>query len=130
MDEPNLVESPDRWFRPVYCGVGPDGATYLADWYDTRLSHVSPVDDWHKESGRIYRIVPSGSSPKYAQGDLHKLSSEELVNQFQHPNKWVRQRATLELGWRRDPTVVELLDKGSRPRFTGITLGHPLDGRS
>ncbi len=45
-------------FVPVYSGVGPDGAVYLADWYDTRLSHVSPVDDWHKESGRIYRIVP------------------------------------------------------------------------
>ncbi len=71
-DEANLAESPDRWFRPVYGGVGPDGAVYVADWYDTRLSHVSPTDDWHKESGRIYRIIPSASKPDYDQGDLHR----------------------------------------------------------
>ena len=109
VDEANLAESPDRWFRPVYCGVGPDGAAYIADWYDTRLSHVSPIDDWHKESGRIYRITPTGSSPIYKQGNLHQLSSEELINLFGHANKWVRQRAALELGWRRDPAVVDLL---------------------
>ncbi len=105
-DEENLVESPDRWFRPVYGGVGPDGAMYVADWYDTRLSHVSPTDDWHKESGRVYRVIPTGSQPKYDQGDLHSLSSAELISRFDHPNKWVRRRASLELGWRNDKQVV------------------------
>ena len=104
-----MIESPDRWFRPVYCGVGPDGATYLADWYDTRLSHVSPIDDWHKESGRVYRIVPTGSSPSHAIGDLHELPSMDLIELFDHPNKWVRVRAALELGWRGDRSVLETL---------------------
>ncbi|HRQ90905.1 MAG TPA: dehydrogenase, partial [Bacteroidia bacterium] len=36
VDEENLLESPDRWFRPVCAGIGPDGAIYLADWYDSR----------------------------------------------------------------------------------------------
>ncbi len=116
VDEANLVETPDRWFRPVYCGVGPDGAAYLADWYDTRLSHVSPTDDWHKESGRVYRIVPEGAEAKYSEGDLHELSSKELIERFDHPNKWVRRRAMLELGWRGDKSVVddlaELVDRG------------------
>ena len=115
VDEANLVETPDRWFRPVYCGVGPDGAAYLADWYDTRLSHVSPTDDWHKESGRVYRIVPEGAEAKYSEGDLHELSSKELIERFDHPNKWVRRRAMLELGWRGDKSVVddlaELVDR-------------------
>lgn len=111
VDEKNLVESPDRWFRPVYSGVGPDGATYIADWYDTRLSHVSPTDDWHKESGRVYRVLPSGSSASYTEGDLHELSSRDLVKKFDHPNKWVRQRASLELGWRRDRSIVEVLEQ-------------------
>jgi putative heme-binding domain-containing protein len=116
-DEPNLVDSPDRWFRPVYSGVGPDGAVYLADWYDTRLSHVSPIDDWHKQSGRIYRLVPTHRQPRYEHGDLHVLSSEQLINKFTDPNKWVRQRAALELGWRNDKAVVTALvavaDEGS-----------------
>ncbi|QDT13839.1 DUF7133 domain-containing protein [Planctomycetes bacterium K23_9] len=117
-DNANLLESPDRWFRPVYAGVGPDGAVYIADWYDTRLSHVSPIDDWHKESGRVYRVMPSGSNPAYDQGDLHQLSSNQLIALFDHPNKWVRQRAVLELGWRGeksdqargDKTIVQQLD--------------------
>ncbi|MCG8650341.1 MAG: c-type cytochrome, partial [Pirellulales bacterium] len=108
-DDTNLAESPDRWFRPVYAGVGPDGAVYVADWYDTRLSHVSPVDDWHKESGRVYRIVPTGSSATYREGDLHELESERLIELFDHPNKWIRRRAMLELGWRGDGSVTQRL---------------------
>ncbi len=109
IDEQNLVETSDRWFRPVYGGVGPDGAVYIADWYDTRLSHVSPIDNWHKESGRIYRIRPTGSTPRYDAGDLQKLESEALLVRLEHPNKWVRRRAALELGWRGDKSVVEEL---------------------
>ncbi len=105
-DRENLLSSSDRWFRPVYNGVGPDGAVYIADWYDTRLSHVSPVDDWHKDSGRIYRVRPTQSSPKYVEGDLSKIPTNELMGKFKHANKWVRQRAVLELGWRRDNSYV------------------------
>ncbi len=109
-DAANLCESPDRWFRPVYAGVGPDGSLYMADWYDTRLSHVSPLDDWHKESGRVYRVLPSGTEPSYALGDLQSKPSAELVDLFSHANKWVRQRAVLELGWRGDKSIVERLE--------------------
>jgi putative heme-binding domain-containing protein len=60
VDEEPLLQTSDHWFRPVWIGTGPDGFLYLADWYDSRLSHVRPVDDWHKTSGRIYRIRPDG----------------------------------------------------------------------
>ncbi|QEG01645.1 Cytochrome c [Stieleria maiorica] len=108
-DVENLVETDDRWFRPVYAGAGPDGAIYLADWYDTRLSHVNPVDDWHKDSGRIYRIRPKGSKPVYRSGDLTTLPSEDLIDHFDSPNKWLRRRAALVLGWRKDPEAVASL---------------------
>jgi putative heme-binding domain-containing protein len=111
-DVVNLVETDDRWFRPVYAGVGPDGAIYLADWYDTRLSHVNPVDDWHKNSGRVYRIRPKGTHPVYQGGDLTKLASGDLIRKFDDPNKWVRRRAALVLGWRNDLDVLdELISK-------------------
>ncbi|MCA9214851.1 MAG: c-type cytochrome [Planctomycetales bacterium] len=108
-DDVNLVETPDRWFRPVYAGAGPDGGVYVADWYDTRLSHVSPIDDWHKASGRIYRIRPENTSPKYDAGDLAKAEPASLVKLFAHRNKWVRQRAALEIGWRGDKSIVPTL---------------------
>ena len=47
----------------------------------------------------------------YREGDLHELSSDELIGLFDHPNKWVRQRAMLELGWRDDQV-------GRRPRWS------------
>ncbi len=99
VDEEPLVQTDDRWFRPVFCGVGPDGCVYLADWYDTRLSHVRPVDDWHKDSGRIYRIKPTGTKPKVPEMNLSEATAEELVAEFDDPNWVVRKRALLELGW-------------------------------
>src|SRR5581483_8639527 len=53
----------DSWFRPIDCLVGPDGAVYVADWYDERANHVDPVDNWDKTTGRVYKIVPKGAPP-------------------------------------------------------------------
>jgi putative heme-binding domain-containing protein len=72
----------------------------MADWYDTRLSHVSPVDDWHKTSGRIYRVRPASGAPKLKPFDLSKASGEELLSYLSHPNEWFRKQAVLEIGWR------------------------------
>lgn len=98
-DEENLLSTPDRWFRPVWAGVGPDGGFYMADWYDTRLSHVSPIDDWHKTSGRIYRVRPAAGEPKLKPFDLSKASGDELLGYLSHPNEWFRKQAVLEIGW-------------------------------
>ena len=99
-DEANLVTTPDRWFRPVWAGVGPDGGFYMADWYDTRLSHVSPVDDWDKSNGRIYRVRPASGVPKLKPFDLHKASGEELIGCLSHANEWFRKQAANEIAWR------------------------------
>ena len=101
IDEADLLSTPDRWFRPVDAKVGPDGALYLADWYDTRLSHVRPVDDWHKTSGRIYRVRPRGGAPTLKAFNLHTASAVELVEFISHKNRWFRRQAALEIGWRR-----------------------------
>ncbi len=101
VDEEPLLQSNDRWFRPVFCGVGPDGCVYIADWYDSRLSHVRPVDDWHKASGRIYRVKPTGTKPKVTHGDLSKVGMEELTIALDDPNWVVRKRAINEVGERK-----------------------------
>ncbi len=99
-DEEQLITTTDRWFRPVWAGVGPDGGFYMADWYDTRLSHVSPIDDWHKTSGRIYRVRPAAGAPKLKPFDLSTASGEELLGYLSHQNEWFRKQAVLEIGWR------------------------------
>ena len=113
-DEAPLLRSSDRWFRPVDVKVGPDGAIYLADWYDTRLSHVSPVDNWSKADGRIYRVRPTAAVMKHEPFDLHTAAPTALVHYLGHANKWFRRQAALELSWRRETGVLPALEKLAR----------------
>ncbi|MCP4787588.1 MAG: c-type cytochrome [Fuerstiella sp.] len=110
VDVPPLVVSSDRWFRPVDVKVGPDGGVYLADWYDSRLTHVDPRDNWHKSSGRIYRLRGKDANPM-APFDLTDLSNDELIEQFSHPNKWFRHKAVQVLGERADSSIHSTLRK-------------------
>ena len=100
VDEEDLIASSDRWFRPVWIGVGPDGAVTMADWYDTRLSHVNPVDDWDKLRGRLYRIRPEGAKVGLKPFDLSQAPPAELVGLLSHHNEWFSKQAVLEIGWR------------------------------
>lgn len=118
-DEEQLMTTTDRWFRPVWAGVGPDGGFYMVDWYDTRLSHVSPIDDWHKTSGRIYRVRPAAGAPKLKPFDLGKASGEELLGYLSHPNEWFRKQAIHEIGWR---NMIDLVPKLKAMPMTLETL--------
>jgi putative heme-binding domain-containing protein len=125
VDERKIVETNDHWFRPVNIKAGPDGAVYIADWYDSRLSHVDPRDTWHKSSGRIYRLRAKDSKAAYANFDLSKLTNSQLIKQLENKNKWFRQQALLQLANRRDksivPRLVDILKTGN-PDFALETL--------
>ena len=103
-----ILESDDRWFRPVDIKVGPDGAVYVADWYDTRLTHMDPRDNWDRQHGRIYRIKASGAKP-IAPFDLSTRTSAELITVLGHENKWFRQQALRLLADRKDRSVITKL---------------------
>ena len=115
-DDAPLLSSSDRWFRPVDVKVGPDGGIYMADWYDTRLSHVSPVDDWSKKDGRIYRVRPAAASMQRERFDLHTAPAAALVKYLGHDNKWFRRQAALELYWRDEKSVLPALEQLARDR--------------
>ncbi|SFI53515.1 PVC-type heme-binding CxxCH protein [Planctomicrobium piriforme] len=99
VDLPVVCTTKDRWFRPVDVKAGPDGGIYLADWYDTRLSHVDPRDNWHKGSGRLYRLQAK-DAPAHHPVDMNKQTDEQLIALLSHPNKWQRQTAVRVLGER------------------------------
>lgn len=105
-----LVLTDDRWFRPVDTKVGPDGAIYMADWYDSRLTHVDPRDTWDKERGRIYRLAAEGTKT-VKPFDLGKLSNDELIETLRHPNKYFRQTAVRLFHDRHDASLAPKLRK-------------------
>jgi putative heme-binding domain-containing protein len=108
VDLPPLVVSRDHWFRPVHVAMGPDGGLAIADWYDCRLTHVDPRDNWHKASGRIYRLR-AADAPPLAPFDLERQSADELVELLGHANRWFRQTAVRVLAERGDRGIVPRL---------------------
>ena len=103
-----FLGSDDKRFRPVDIRTGPDGAIYIADWYDARANHVIPQDTWDKTTGRVYRVAPRGL-PGVKPFDLSKKTNDELVMLLSDRNDWYARMARRILAERRDPSVVSKL---------------------
>ncbi|QOV87603.1 PVC-type heme-binding CxxCH protein [Humisphaera borealis] len=85
VEQPEFLTSSDPWFRPVQVKLGPDGAMYIADFYNKIIGHYE-VDLKHpgrdRTSGRIWRVVYKGdatTAPPPKMPDMSKASPEELV---------------------------------------------------
>ena len=60
---PDLIRTRDPWFRPVDLQFGPDGALYIADFYNRIIGHYEVRLDHpgrDRETGRIWRLVYNG----------------------------------------------------------------------
>ena len=122
VEEPYLMTTDDRRFRPVDVKAGPDGALYVADLYEPRISHVDPRDNWDKATGRIWRLRPEKFKPAPMR-DLGKLTSEELVKLLGSESRWERDTALRLLGERKDKAVVPQLRKNLKGGKEQVALG-------
>lgn len=104
VEAPNPIRTDHKWFRPVHCTSGPDGAIYLSDFYDARITHVDPRDNWDRERGRIIRLRATDAQPQKSP-DLSKKTSTELVKRLANRNQWVRRTAQRLLADRKDKSV-------------------------
>jgi putative heme-binding domain-containing protein len=92
---PPLLVSKSVAFRPVDVKAGPDGAIYVADWYNPIIGHYQASlrhPDRDKTRGRIWRIAARGRPPAAAPA-LSRLSAAELLDQLRSPERWVRYQA-------------------------------------
>lgn len=113
VDEEKIVQTGDHWFRPVDIVSGADGNIYMADWYDSRISHVDPRDTWDKNSGRIYRLrnKSTASGRATVKFNLYNKSDTELMDMLSDKNIWFRQQALLILGDRKNVSLTPYLMK-------------------
>jgi putative heme-binding domain-containing protein len=142
-EEPDFLICDDPWFRPVDLQLGPDGAMYVADFYNRIIAHYEvPLEHpgRDRERGRIWRIVYRGTNgfstaavaPRF---DMGHASAKELVRELASPNITRRMFAMNELVDRVGqsaigPTKKMMADKKSTPsqRVHGLWVLHRLNG--
>src|SRR5436190_14072954 len=86
---PDFVSVTDPWFRPVDLQLGPDGALWVADFYNRIIGHYEvplthPLRD--RERGRIWRIVPPKGA-NLAKLQLNAGSVESLIDELASVNR-------------------------------------------
>lgn len=109
-DLERVVTSSDPWFRPVDIKTGPDGAIYIADWYDRQVTHTRNQEgNIDASNGRIYRLKSRKESDFKPFGLAIRPTGQLVEIALGHSNGWFRQEALRLLYNRRDPYVVSAL---------------------
>jgi putative heme-binding domain-containing protein len=118
IERPDFVSCDDGWFRPVDIKLGPDGALYIADFYNCIIGHYEvplahPRRD--RSRGRIWRVVYTGAggapaAPLRPMPDLARLRSAWLVDLLDDPNLTRRILASEQLATEAaTPEIAQLL---------------------
>ncbi len=106
-----LIKTPHVAFRPIDVKMGPDGAIYIADWYNPIIQH-GEVDfrDPRRDHtrGRIWRVTARGR-PLVERPRLVNAPIESLLNELRSPEDWTRQQARRVLKERGAPAVAAAL---------------------
>ena len=96
---PNLMTSSHNAFRPVDIRIGPDGAIYIADWFNPIIGHYQASfrhPDRDKTHGRIWRITAK-DRPLAKAPDFSKMQPQELCEQLESDWRYVRYQAKRRL---------------------------------
>ncbi|HEX8523627.1 MAG TPA: PVC-type heme-binding CxxCH protein [Tepidisphaeraceae bacterium] len=110
-EQKDLVSTDDPWFRPNFIQLGPDGAMYIADFYNRIIGHYEvPLDHpgRDRERGRIWRLIYKGADHSRP-GDLTKATADELIAKLASPNLALRSLATDQLSDRIGTSAIEPL---------------------
>ena len=94
-EQQEVIKSDHVAFRPVDVKLGPDGAIYIADWYNPIIQH-GEVDfrDPRRDHthGRIWRVTYTGNET-LDRPDLVNMETPELLDQLRSPEPWTRRQA-------------------------------------
>ncbi len=111
-----LIRSSDPNYRPVDIVLGPDGALYIADWFNPLVGHMQhSLRDPNRDHvhGRIWRVTHKKRAlvePAQIVGASieHLL---DILDMQKTPEYRTREKARLELRERDTATVISAVDK-------------------
>jgi putative membrane-bound dehydrogenase-like protein len=98
----------DTWARPTDVAVAPDGAVFIADWYDPGVGGHQ-MGDPEGARGRVYRLAAAGNKPRASSVDLR--SPAGLTAAFGSPNQSERYLAH---------TTIAAQGQGALPLLQGL----------
>ena len=116
----DFLSCDDWWFHPVDLQLGPDGALYISDFYNSIIGHYEvdlkhPRRDRHR--GRVWRVLWTGEEDAYTRKrkdarkliDLTKMSSDELLTLLGDTNQTTRELALgqVVIRMKSDPKLVQ-----------------------
>jgi putative heme-binding domain-containing protein len=93
--QPELIKTNHPAFRPIDVRQGPDGAIYIADWFNPIIQHGEvdfrdPRRD--KTHGRIWRVTAK-NRPLVPRPKLEADTNAALFNHMKDPEMWTRHMA-------------------------------------
>ena len=92
IEQPDVISSTHVAFRPIDVKLGPDGAIYVADWYNPIIQH-GEVDFYDprrdRVHGRIWRVSHK-KNPKTPHPKLVDASLPDLVKQLESTQRYTR----------------------------------------
>ncbi|MCA9061665.1 MAG: HEAT repeat domain-containing protein [Planctomycetaceae bacterium] len=95
-EQQEVIRSNHVAFRPVDVKVGPDGAIYIADWYNPIIQHgeVDFRDERRDHThGRIWRVSWKGADKSGPRAPLSQQSNTELFEQLRGNDGFAKQAA-------------------------------------
>lgn len=108
----DFLSSSHRAFRPIDIKMGPDGAVYIADWYNPIIQH-GEVDFRDKRRdhtrGRIWRITFK-NRPLIEKKNFSTASIEQIINNLTSKERIHRDLARTELRKRDKAKSIPLLE--------------------
>jgi putative heme-binding domain-containing protein len=94
-EKTELIKTNHAAFRPIDIKMGPDGAIYIADWYNPIIQH-GEIDfrDPRRDHthGRIWRVTAKNRE-LVKRPELVKASPQELLEFLKAPEDWTRLNA-------------------------------------
>jgi putative heme-binding domain-containing protein len=97
--ETEVIKTQHVAFRPIDAHMGPDGAIYIADWYNPIIQHgeVDFRDERRDHThGRIWRVSAKGRKPLKT-AISKDVDGYQLLNLLKEPEEWTRQAAKIML---------------------------------